>query len=293
MNLTTEQLETVNDLRYKIEAGSAELKKQQEKNYKGYMQQIWTDKLSDPDIVRGAWIGGEISKPQLDDLEKEMMNPADETNSAAYSIVDDAILDYGSGRKTREDVEKVFEENKNKINKDDKLTLSKKLSSERDKFLDNQQRTGHKIISNILFSSIGGSIYDPVTDEIDWGKLIAGGKATAEEIAAYHRGTILFNSWMDSLIDQKKTPSDKDIIFQALQIGNQVQKEISTGKISPTLEGMKEHPIAGAKAALAAAAAIAVSPPKQVIPTITTSEEFTKLPRGSTFIYKGQKRIKN
>ena len=293
-----EQQLILSDLRERLNIkkniAEEELKIEQEKNYKDFQTRIWNNELTDISEIRQSYLSDGISETQMNNLEGDLKNPDVETDDAAYMKVEDAILDYGSGRKTRDEVEEIFDKNLMKINKKDKTQLSKKLSSERDKYLDNQTKTGHKIISNILFSSMGSSIYDDVTGEINWAKLISGGKATAEEIAAYRRGTLIFNEWFNKLVDEKKTPKEEDIIFQALKIGNQVKRESATGQISKTLTDMQPNKSRALNVPNAVAMTFAI-PSEQNLPTIKEGdmEAFKKLPKGAEFYYKGRRRTKN
>lgn len=216
----------------------ADLKALQDAKEDELLVGILNNEIGDENAIKSALSNGEIDASAARRLINDLKIGV-KTDDLAYSKINDAIYDYGSGRIDRESLDKVFKENRSKIGKDDKASLNKKISSERDKYLDDQTRTGHKIISNILFSSFGGDIFDNVTGEVNWGKLISGGKATAEEIAAYRKGTIIFNAWFDDLVAKDKTPREEDIIYRALKIGNQVKREVSAGTISPTLSEMK------------------------------------------------------
>jgi len=273
-NLTVnEQQSLVDDLKFKKE-------KQYKAKESELLFKIVNEEITDKTEIDKALAMGEIDASAYRRLIRDLGDS--DTNDAAYMEIEDAILDFGSGRKERSEVDELFNKNRGKISKEDKSQLMKKLSSERDKYLDNQTRTGHKIISNIIFSSMGGSDYNDVTGEIDFAKLLAKGRATAEEIAAYRRGSILFNAWLDK---QDKTPKEEDIIFQALKIGNQVKQEAVSGNISATLKEMQVDKTAGAKMALSAASMLSYGmPPAMPRIVISTDEEYNKLDSGTEFI---------
>ena len=221
----------------RIRNKQADIKALQDAKENELLTGILNGEIDNRNIITSALWNNQIDAAAA----RRLINDLDsgvETDDAANMEIEDAILDFGSGRKDREELDEIFKNNRNKISKDDKSSLMKKLSSEGDKYLDNQTRTGHKIISNILFSSMGASVFDEVTGEVNWGQLISSGKATAEEIAAYRKGSMLFNAWLDKQLE-KKIPQEEDVIYQALKIGNQIKKEVASGKIMPTLKSGK------------------------------------------------------
>ena len=266
----------------------ADLASQRAENENELLFGIVNEEIIDSTKIKKALANGEIDASAYRRLIKDLGDS--ETNDAAYMEIEDAILDFGSGRKERSEVDELFNKNRGRISKEDKSQLMKKLSSERDKYLDNQTRTGHKIISNVLFGGISGELKDDITGEVNWAQLIAGGKATAEEIAAYRRGSILFNAWLDK---QDKTPREEDVIFQALKIGNQVKQEVALGNISATLKEMQPDKTAGARMALNAASMLSYSmPPAMPRIVISNDEEYNKLPKGTVFYDKEGKKYR-
>jgi len=80
-NLTVnEQQSLVDDLKFKKEKEIANLKIAQEAKYKEFMSQIWNGKLDDVNMVRQAWISGEIDEPQYEKLEKVLLAPSSNEN---------------------------------------------------------------------------------------------------------------------------------------------------------------------------------------------------------------------
>jgi hypothetical protein len=215
-----------------FEQREEDIEDNQEENYKDYLTKVWNRELDDVMVIRQAFVDDLISEKQKDTLEQEILNPVKKTDPATNSTIKEAIVDYGRGQKTKEEVEKLISNNLQKISNEDKLNYSNEMSRERKSHIDDLTSTGYSILKN----SIGDP--DPLTG---LSMLIS-----SSQQAGYNRGLIIFDDWLNDEIEQGRFPSQRDLRIKALVIGEQIKKEITNNEIEPTLSGMRKTSEGGA-----------------------------------------------